>query len=331
MYSDYSISHPRSKNKLAMRCPIVTNKERSVSDVLNEWSERKSRLEKPRPGVTDPRGDEGRGDRRVGLSKAHISPRVKIYKDGSLIKCAKNVSQIPVGGGRRGSVKTFSRGSRLRMKYTLGKVKRSAIPLFCTFTYPDGFPVDFDIWARHIDLLRKRLARRGWGAGWRKEFKKRKSGVNAGKVAPHFHLLIWGAKYAEVLFWANKAWYEIVGSEDIRHKNAGTRIETIRSKRGAVGYVGKYVTKEEQQDIDAFMEENEVNSLGRMWGLINADKIPWSDCEEIELDVPEANYLMRLMRRYMKMKKRKGLPAVNMLCNDPAFWLDRLDRLIRPD
>jgi len=26
---------------------------------------------------------------------------------------------------------------------------------------------------------------------WKKEFKRRKSGVNVGRVAPHFHILLW--------------------------------------------------------------------------------------------------------------------------------------------
>jgi len=76
----------------------------------------------------------------------------------------------------------------------VGKLKQDALPMFVTVTYPDNFPFEPEIWQKHIAALWRRV-RRKWpevAAIWKKEFKRRRSGANAGKVAPHFHMLVWG-------------------------------------------------------------------------------------------------------------------------------------------
>jgi hypothetical protein len=65
--------------------------------------------------------------------------------------------------------------------------------VFVTLTYPDDFPVTPERWRRDLAALWRRI-RRQWpetAAIWKKEFKRRKSGVNVGKVAPHYHMLLW--------------------------------------------------------------------------------------------------------------------------------------------
>ncbi|MGA3145275.1 MAG: hypothetical protein ABSF10_19925 [Verrucomicrobiota bacterium] len=67
------------------------------------------------------------------------------------------------------------------------------LPVFVTLTYPDDFPVTPERWRRDLAALWRRIKRQ-WpeaAAIWKKEFKRRKSGVNAGKVAPHYHKLLW--------------------------------------------------------------------------------------------------------------------------------------------
>lgn len=265
-------------------------------------------------------------DGTEGLSKAHISPQGVFWLNGTLITCKKNIAFPAVGGGKRGKIKTFTNGSRRRLMYKLGQIDRRATPLFLTLTYPDQFSEDFKKWGRDVDTFRKRIMRKGWGAIWRKEIKKRKSGLNMGKMAPHFHLLVWGVEYAHLLAWASQAWYEIVGSGDEKHLKAGTRVEQLHNVRGARGYVGKYLGKEEEEELQAF--SNEFDSFGRMWGVINSNMIPWADAVSYEFSMPEAVRLLRLMRRYMHMKRRGNLPSLTLLCNDPEYWFDRLDRLL---
>ena len=65
--------------------------------------------------------------------------------------------------------------------------------MFVTLTYPDEFPFTPERWSRDLAALERRMKRQ-WpelAAIWKKEFKRRKSGVNVGRVAPHFHILLW--------------------------------------------------------------------------------------------------------------------------------------------
>jgi hypothetical protein len=53
------------------------------------------------------------------------------------------------------------------------------------------------VWKNHLELFFKRLKRRfpQSCAIWKLEFQTRKSGANQGKIAPHFHLLLWGVPW----------------------------------------------------------------------------------------------------------------------------------------
>lgn len=281
-----------------------------------------------------PGREEASAGPRTGLSKVHISPqagRITFYKNGTLIKCRKLKYQKKERvnkGGIRGKITGFSKASRRRMMYMLGRVKRADVPLFVTLTYPDQYSVDLKDWTKHIDKLRKRMARRGWGAIWRKEFKVRKSGTNKGKLAPHFHLLVWGVSYFDLFAWLSSAWYQIVGSGDPKHLSAGTRVEKLKNIQSVMRYIGKYINKDEKENLEEFLTDNEIESFGRMWGVINEDAIPFDEAVSVVITYHEASKLMRLMRRYMKTKKKLNLPTLHMLCNDPGQWFDRLDRLL---
>jgi len=58
-------------------------------------------------------------------------------------------------------------------------------------------------------------------------------------------------------------WYNIVGSEDPRHKVAGVRVEALRQGRKAtISYASKYAAKMAQKDVP----EN-IRNCGRFWGV----------------------------------------------------------------
>jgi len=140
--------------------------------------------------------------RDVGLSTSHIRPhtggdlwQVNAYRGGSLIQvCAPSVRGDNNGGGKRGIITRFSGASRRRLMRALAKTKRTLLPVFVTLTYPDNFPGDPNVWKLHLKAWLKRLKREHPKAAgfWKLELKPRQSGENAGRVAPHFHLLLWG-------------------------------------------------------------------------------------------------------------------------------------------
>jgi hypothetical protein len=219
-----------------------------------------------------------------------------------------------VGGGQRGKVVEFSSASRRRLMYKVATVRRDAIPIFVTLTYPDNFSKDPTSWARDISAFRKRFIRRGWGAVWKKELKPRQSGKNVGQVAPHFHMLVWGAAYADLIQFCGSAWYEVVGSGDIRHLNAGVRVERIHTPNGVKSYCAKYLAKEDLGEV------NQNEGLGRFWGVINAEVIPWAVEIINDLNSEEVNSLLRLMRRFMHMRGRGNLPGLTTICVVDRWW-----------
>lgn len=262
---------------------------------------------------------------RAGLSQSHISldeETVTFFVEGGLIDHDRGRKFGPASGrGDRGIITGFSKTSRLRLLYTIARITRSIVPIFLTLTYPDHFSTDPGQWSRDMDTFAQRLARKGWAAVWRKEFKCRKSGDSEGSWAPHFHLLVWGCTFEELFLFAHQAWYDVVNSGDVRHLRAGVRVEVLRDVRGTRGYVSKYAAKLDEYE-DLFPD-----GCGRLWGVVNRAAIPWSDAVVVKLNHAEANKLLRLMRRYMQ-SKRTGLPRVRMLCNAPEFWFDRIDELV---
>ena len=135
-----------------------------------------------------------------GLSIAHNRPQTEPWRftaslDGALceLKAPSVKIQLAKPPAKRGKITRFSRGSRGRLLKTVGRLKQDKLPVFVTLTYPDEFPVTPERWRRDLAALWRRM-RRQWpeaAAIWKKEFKRRKSGVNAGKVAPHYHMLLW--------------------------------------------------------------------------------------------------------------------------------------------
>ncbi len=210
----------------------------------------------------------------LGLSTTHISPRgnkatdkwaVEVSVGGTLlsVKGRKALGKAP-GGGIRGEVSGFSRGSRRRLMRKIASIDRERqrdIPIFGTLTYPSVWPDDPSRWKRDLDTWGKRLMRRYPKAYviWKLEPQQR--------GAPHFHLVIFGVPWMDK-DWLSQSWYDVVASGDEKHLRAGTRIENIRSWRGVMSYASKYTAKV----IDELPPGWE--SVGRMWGIIGRKNMP---------------------------------------------------------
>jgi len=179
----------------------------------------------------------------------------------------------------------------------IASLERGERPVFVTMTYPDVFPEELGKWKRDIDVFGKRLARRHGQAGflWRIEFKERKSGSSAGKIAPHFHLLVYGAGYRDLLQWIPGAWWAVVGSGNEDHLRAGTRVERVHSWGGIMRYVGKYIAKE---------EDYPENWSGRAWGIVGRANLPWAVEVIIGLTEDQSIKLIRLGRKMIRAKGR---------------------------
>lgn len=251
-----------------------------------------------------------------------IRPTVEVHIDGSLVKV--NVGRLKIvardvntAAGARGEVTSFSRSSRRRLMRLIAKTDRSDKPLFVTLTYPGSFDSSFDGWKRDIDVFGKRFARR-FGEGsfvWRLEFKKRKTGAMKGEVAPHFHLLVWGVGLSDARSFADKAWYETVGSGDQAHLRAGVSCQHLRRWSGTISYVSKYLAK---------VEDMPAGWKGRVWGVVLRKNIPWSAVVVISISNEVAVRSTRLARKMLRLKGKTLRYGITFLVRGDRF-LDYLE------
>ena len=134
-----------------------------------------------------------------------------------------------------------------------------------------------------------------------------------------------GCGRVELREWLSLVWYEIVGSNDLNHLQAGTSVEQVRSSRGVMSYASKYIAKIEET----------APPVGRWWGVFNPSALPWSSPVEVVLDKTQAARLRRVARGYVKQhrrkKSRKWHPhgSCAWFCN-AAAWVRLVQALLEP-
>ena len=236
-----------------------------------------------------------RGHGAGGLSTSHICTWAV---RGSFFHLSGIPYQGEVVRGKRGKVKGFSVGSRLRMMTSLAIIDqgKAGLPSWFHLTYPDEMP----IWPipeskvkRDLRVFRLRVERQFGKRAmlWRRENEARKSGTHQGQAGPHVHVLVWNLEPTrENQCWLSDNWFEVVGSGEEKHRRAGTRWTRFNSWYQVRAYVSKYVAKVE-----------ELETEGRCWGWWNRELVPATlMSEEILRD---AFYqVRRVLRRYLEKK-----------------------------
>lgn len=222
---------------------------------------------------------------------------VKVFKQGSLVEIV-GVSSGPrqAPEHKRGKVVEWSLKSRFRLKCFLGTLRREdlARAYFLTLTYPAEYPAPdkHSIYKEHLRQINQSFVRE-WGSSvagiWKLEFQKR--------GAAHYHIMLTGLT-ADVLdkfrVWLASRWFEIVGSGDDKHLRAGTAVEVARSVNGAVSYLAKYISKDDQTRPGDF--------TGRYWGVFNRVSLPLSSSISQQLGDFEAVKIRRWMRKIAKAR-----------------------------
>jgi len=268
-----------------------------------------------------PAGDEDSGTKDMGLSTIHICRKklgsFTVWRGGGLVKVSKPKFQSIERkncSARRGIITEFSRSSRRRLLRTVSKTKKENLPVFVTLTYPSEFPGDPAEWKRHLHNFLRRLAYKFENVSgvWKLEPQKR--------GAPHYHLMIWGVKYVDLLAFVPEKWYRVVGSGDEKHLRAGTRVEKVRTWRGVMSYCAKYLGKE-VKDMPGW------SAVGRYWGVFQRDAVPWAELVTVDVTYKQAAQIMRYLRRYAHLKSR-SYRSLEIFVNNTEFWFERLDRLL---
>lgn len=188
-----------------------------------------------------------------------------------------------LGGGVRSSVTKFTNASKRRLMFTARNFP--GLEIMLTLTYPSDFPLDGRTVKDHWKRFRQWMVRNGANTGlWVLEFQKR--------GAPHFHVFIRKPLDRNAVA---DAWYRIVGSGDLKHLKAGTRIETFRHPPALGSYVMKYASKMEQKDVPPAFE-----NVGRFWGTWGKPDI----YKEIRLPQSVGKHLVRTIRKAHKKARR---------------------------
>lgn len=152
---------------------------------------------------------------------------------------------------KRSKIVEFTMDSRRKLAFTAANTEVNFTHMV-TLTYPKEFETDGKMVKVHLNRFLSWLRAKVEGVEylWFLEFQKR--------GAPHYHILINRAiNKAEISI----RWYKAVGSFDVNHLCAGTRIERVREEDGARRYAVKYAMKMEQKRVPA-----EYRNVGRFWG-----------------------------------------------------------------
>lgn len=249
-----------------------------------------------------------------------------------------------VGGGQRGNVSAFSRSSRLRLLQKMATIKANGLnAVFLTLTYGQEFPAPRQA-KRHLDSFLKRISRRyaNVSAIWRMEFQKR--------GAPHFHLLLFNLPFVQkehISLW----WGEVVGVQfwdtaSFPIRPPFTRIEKLYSQKHAARYVAKYVAKVEGANggfnIASYLTDKgefihpvtgeNSGSIGRWWGVYNAEALPLADLVEIIAN-GAGTIAVNALRRALAAIRWRVEPDSRfgffLFEDNPYLWADYFEELLR--
>lgn len=248
-----------------------------------------------------------------------------------------------VGGGKRGAVKGFSRGSRKRfferMARLVVEAGKGVTCLFVSVTYPADYPSDRVAKRKHMRAFFERIRRR-WPKSsgvWRMEHQQR--------GAPHFHMIFFGLPLldqATVQGW----WREVIGYEGPHTLQVD--VQEVKGWRHLLSYVSKYVAKVDPLDYltywhadnsdgeDAeYKGQNSADTLGRVWGVFNGDHLPMGEMAYFEF--PSSGFLPKVkrvangwLRSAARSAGKKRVFQVNhgsasgfsLFCESPGVWLD---------
>jgi len=222
---------------------------------------------------------------------------LKLFEKDVVIKFQKPKTKNEVKRNSvRGKIDYFSYRSKRRLKL-FARNTSHLWKVFIHLTYPKDFPFDGKRVKKHLDTFIKRLKRSYPDIEfmWVIEFQRR--------GAPHFHILTDREVDKE---WLSQNWYEVVGSGDIKHLWAGTRVELVKSKNHAVAYVINYLNGNKNKLYQKIVPE-EYKNVGRFW---SHSKNALKTAEYIITDTPQNNRRnTRTLRRWYKAKLRSwGYP-----------------------
>ncbi len=205
------------------------------------------------------------------------------------------------GGGRRGSVRGFSRASSVRMIRFCREIVWGRTPFFITLTFGENLPCSRAEAYRRLRLWLDRCGyrkRRAWACVWRLEYQKR--------GAIHFHLIFPFSSRSQFRG-KLKVWCDMWGSSIVAQRAVMVRDPDLCSH-----YVAKYAAKivsvpnegaaepgarsAPGSAVPLIVSHTSDRPTGRHWGVLNRTLFrmhEWKSFDRIPKDFPSRSYNMR--------------------------------------
>lgn len=167
----------------------------------------------------------------------------------------------------------MSKASRLRLLRSIAEIDWSKYKdyLLLTLTYPDEVVTDdYRAHTRQRSVFLRdmeRLMDKQVPVLWRKEWQSRKSGHDAGKLHPHWHMVLFDTRFVEHGE-VKRLWTQAIGARGFVSVN----IKQCTSGEHAARYAAKYCGKPVDSCLDNGAYLNMV--WGRPWGLCRSNLIP---------------------------------------------------------
>lgn len=278
--------------------------------------------------------------------------RATIEFQGSLVKAQphnpwnkKYAPDTPA----RGTIKEFSRKSRGRMLEKVARLNEAEKVDFVTLTFDDNtIPQDSIELQSHLRALWEYLRRHhpNSSALWRIELKARRSGRFKGHIAPHVHMLIWGANFDRPDYPGHKysgeicdVWTRIVfrdKQELYESLIEGYRLRTdykeLKGNRGVMYYVSKYCAKVESAyaSQDAILVYLPYSHEGRFWGVFQSSKLPFADLQIVTIEDDTwvyEEFKSECAREYYQLHFYGQYQGYKLFTDDARDYLILLDQL----
>lgn len=214
---------------------------------------------------------------------------------------------VPLTGGKKKAIVTFSNASRRTLTYLLATINRSVLAYTMALTLPGDLSGITGAWAKgcfrklthRFTSARDPLIRR-IGFLWKQELQER--------GAVHYHLALWGLTEAERLHvqtWFAENWNDLIcenSTEKERRKQFAQhmRQENFQEIKDFAGYFAKYLGKDEKAKL------TEEPIPGRWWGKVNVACIPF--VEETVTELPERVRVLahRTARKLQQSQAKAG-------------------------
>jgi hypothetical protein len=209
---------------------------------------------------------------------------IVIEKQGGVVAAYDpDYQPLPPGKvSKRGVITEMSRKSRRGLLLLLNRMAYDQRTSFVTLTFHNTPTVS------QSNAAFKRF--RAWitatypgaAAVWRRE-------VQPERGAIHFHLLIFNLPFIP------QNYFQSIWTRCTQEDLSIVDIRRVRSRKHALRYVSKYIAKLPTErgttslELSPYLQPAEKKSVGRAWGWINAEALPFAPTERIAIDDPDVS------------------------------------------